>query len=149
MTGAVPRRLVTKRKYLTVMGLKLTLNTLATAAVAAGVLSVINFVCWIVIAYVSQKDTLRMWLGCNLLSVGISLLFLLGALMFKTSNLIEPVEVITSQNAHRLPLQETLVRVSDIPVADSGADLPRVPHFSHEPLQDEMLRTLGASTPSQ
>jgi hypothetical protein len=127
------------------MGLKFTLNTLATAAIAAGIISVVNFVCWIVIAYVSQKDTLKVWLCCNLLSLGISLMFLLGALMFRTSKLIEPVEILTHHNAHLLPLQETLVRVSGAPSNESGADLLRTTRASADPHQEELLHSVGGS----
>ena len=55
---------------------------------------------------------------------------------------IEPVQPVTERNAHLLPLQDTLVRSSDLPPSEQQAELLRAVQTGQETPLEELLRSV-------
>ena len=62
--------------------------------------------------------------------------------LMKRAKAIEPVQPVTDRNAHLLPLQDTLVRSSDIPTTVQQAELLRATQNQETP-PEELLRSVA------
>ena len=146
------KRIVSKERYVQVMGKKVGFYSIAVCSLGIGSISLLYMFsvwCNAVNAYVRNdvhtyhvaNDTLgNFWpflFGWFVLWMWIS------RKLFRDGKAIEPVQPITERNTHLLPLQDTLVRSSDLPPSEQQAELLRAVQTGQETPPEQLLRSVA------
>ncbi|HLK59172.1 MAG TPA: hypothetical protein VKU00_21600 [Chthonomonadaceae bacterium] len=139
-----PKRLVSKGQYVWVMGKKAGLYSLSGLAFVLGLLgfgtAVFRFT--LLLAHGFGKAVIFQLSDLIYLIpiLGSAALYLSSKLLIKKANAVEQVDPITDRTAYLLPLEETLVRGSDLPPIEQQAELLRAVQTEQETPQEELLR---------
>jgi len=134
------RTLVNKKRYIQVMGLKMSLFAVGGCAIGGGLIAGFAVMNEIVISLVYPHETRFTLLDCTAFAVGTGMLLMCGAVTYRKSHKIAAVELTTPQNAHLLPPEETMVRASDLPPSQQEAELLRAAAQEQETPADQLLR---------
>lgn len=140
MSAQPQRTLVSRKRYIQVMGLKLSLFAVGAGAIGGGLIAGFAFMNEIVISLVYPHETRFTLLDCTAFAVGAGMLLMCGAVTYRKSHKIAAIELTTPQNAHLLPVQETLVRASVQPPSHQKAELLRAAQYGKETPAEELLR---------
>ena len=140
MSEKSQKQLVSKGRYIQVMGTKFSLLTIAAGIVIAGTLATVLTMNETFLAIVYPHKTRFTLMHCAWFAVGSLLLLAIGMAMHIRFNKIPSVERITPRNACFLPVTETLVRPSDRPPTDQQTELLRTAMHTQETPAEELLR---------
>lgn len=100
------RTLVSRKRYIQVMGLKLSLFAVGACAIVGGLIAGFSVMNEAVISLVYPHETRFTLLDCTAFAVGAGMLLMCGAVTYRNSHKIATVELTTPHNAHLLPVQE-------------------------------------------
>jgi len=134
------KRLVSRNRYVQVMGWKLSLFAVGAGAIVGGLISGFAVMNEIVISLVYPHETRFTLLDCTAFAVGAGMLLMCGAFTYRKSHTIAAVELTTPKNAHLLPVQETLVRASDQLPSQPQTELLRAALYGKETPAEQLLR---------
>jgi hypothetical protein len=138
MSEQPERRLVHGKSYFKVESKFFSLLLLGTCASGVGVLLALL----LLVEAVEWLGTPQ-WSGfAALVALGGVVVWILryGLHTLARASEVEKVEKVTPQNAHLLPVEETLVRASVLPPSQQPAELLRVAEISRETPPEELLR---------
>jgi hypothetical protein len=147
------KRLVSKQRYLSVVGHKLSLYSSGSFLATLGIicLAVLILILIVGIREVVQEITLSSLIPLGsfiamivILGGGAFLLFGMSKSAFKTASEIEPVIPVTDRNSHLLPAEESLLRGSDQPPTQLQNELLRAAQEGPQTPQEELLRVPDA-----
>ena len=137
-----PRRLVSKRQYVQHLGKRFALGGVSVLAITIGmVCAMVSLTCVLIV--LAKPSSLIDTKVCLLLlaSVPASCIFLtIGFLTKQNVESSQPLIPLTDRNAHLLPVEETLVRGSDLPPTIQQAELLRATQAGQEIAPEELLR---------
>ena len=147
MSEQPQKRLVTRRRYIVLLGKRFTLYSLAALGLSVGVGGLL----FLFRAFLIGLEAIPLPANTDLFEGYTPLLMMLSIVLpgvlfwfskklFVKAKSIEPVSPITDHNAHLLPQQETLVRGSEEPPVAQSDILLRAATSGQETPPEQLLR---------
>jgi hypothetical protein len=133
------KRLVSKRQYVAVLGKTVSLYSAGMIFFCGGLILLLPLFIDAMVAWGNYPVGIRALRFASGAGV-IALLLLLGKYTLIKATTIESVELLTHQNSHLLPPEETLVRASDAPPSQQQTELLRAAQYGKETPAEELLR---------
>ena len=138
------KRIVSKGRYVRVMGKRLTLYSVASAIQALGFLGLSIVVILLIMAMEPRVRAVFLVLSGVLALISLPCLFL-SKRLFVRVRAMEAVAPITDRNAHLLPAEESLLRGSDISPTEQQAELLRAVQTGQETPPEQLLRSVAGN----
>ena len=135
------KRLVSKGRYIWLIGNKVGLYSLVSLLLGIGLIG----------ALLTLVSSVQVWMGNQAINscippicFAITYPILWSARsLFRKATAIEPVQPVTERNAHRLPQKLTIVRSSEIPPTEQQAELLRAAQTGQETPPEQLLRAVA------
>lgn len=131
-------RLVSRKRYVRVMGKRVSLITLGTTSTIVG--AWLLLCAFIEIFDLSGDRPASLTVRDLLIGAALSACAVVVGIMMVKGTMTEAVGLITSQNAHLLPPKDSLVRASDLPPSQQQDELLRVAQYGKETPPEQLLR---------